>query len=66
MVKVYNLATDEEQIYTCEPEQAVASAWLVEHGRAGDITRPDATKIAGVERGRYGWYAGDWAARATD
>jgi hypothetical protein len=66
MVTVYNLSTGEEQTYTCTPEQAVASAWLLERNRGGDVTRDDAPQIAGVKRGRYGWHAGDWSARVTD
>ena len=60
---VHNLRTGEEQTYTCEPERAVASAWLIEHKRAGDVTREDSPELAGVIRGRYSVAAGDWAAR---
>jgi hypothetical protein len=62
MVTVYNLSTGEVQTYSHDDvKRAVAAAWLIEHGRAGDVTRPDAPRIAGVERGKYGWHAGDWS-----
>ena len=62
-VTVHNLRTGEEQVFACDAERAVASAWLIEHKRAGDVTRDDAPQLAGVIRGRYSVAAGDWAAR---
>ena len=59
-VKVTNLKTLEEQIYTCSPEQAVRSAYALEKGL---ISLLACSKLSvDVQQGTHFVTCGDWTA----
>lgn len=61
-VVVTNLATGEEQTYGpgVPPERAVRNAWLLEHGRAVDLTDEALVMAVPVVRTNQTVACGDW------
>lgn len=63
-VEVMNLATDEVQSYGpgVSPERAVRNAWLLEQGRAQDLTDEKLVMSIPVRRTQLTVSCGDWCA----
>ena len=64
MITVVNLSRDETQLYGpgITPERAVRNAWLLEQGRAADLTNDEAVEQVLVVYGDRTVACGDWCA----
>jgi uncharacterized protein YutD len=59
-VTVKNLATQEERVYTCSPDEAVLAAYAQEHGDWNTWDYQDKySKL--LKKGQYTYLCGDWS-----
>ena len=64
MVKVLNLRTNEEQLYSCSPIQAVISAYALEKGLATQLATGNIYNMdLPILKGKGTVSCGDWCAR---